>query len=243
MPSLALIFHSMAVLIKENTVMLGEASLDYTIVTTVGVDDLGLLSTEEQHLWYSEKQYRRNGNDWLSGRVAGKACIRRWAKGMHDLQFDANEISIINHSSGFPLIHWPILTIEPRASVSLSHKDGIGFSVVTGERGYIGCDIERNTSRSIRCIPYFSTQSEYVNWESWCTGFCDSVSLLWTCKEAAIKCLRPAVQGELSLENVIVSPLNSGTYRVEYNRFIGSGMWWTDHKYIFAICRVTELDE
>jgi phosphopantetheinyl transferase (holo-ACP synthase) len=191
------------------------------------------LSEEEQCVWNDDKKQRRNGTDWLAGRLACKQALALWAKDELDLPLHLNKFSITNDSKGAPKVNLAFGNDSPK--ISLAHKDGKGFAVAAGNCNVIGCDMEIIKYRPIDCIYYFSTKSEYMLWENE-TLQNNVVSLLWTAKESVVKCLRPLLYpNDLLLDKIKLVPFLKNSFSFHYNNICGKGLWWEQENYFFAI--------
>jgi 4'-phosphopantetheinyl transferase len=145
--------------------------------------------------WLSDRErevlaglrFERRRADWLLGRWTGKAAVSAW------LSVPMHEVEILAAPDGAPEA-WFGGELAP-VSISLSHRGGRSFVVLSDNPAVAGCDLELVEPRSPAFIREWlsSAEQRFV-------AACDRrerpllANLIWTAKEAAAKVRREGLR-------------------------------------------------
>ena len=208
--------------------MFRKENLIYTCIREFSIEDLNQLNDFELELWEKDKKYRRQGEDWLAGRVAAKFVISQVLEILN-----LKEILIKNKENGMPYID------VGDVFFSISHSKGIGFACSSMYFSNIGCDIEVIKERPSNFIYYYSTDAELDTWSKLYSGEDRKTleTIIWSCKEAALKSLVEYKENFESFKNISVYPLNIGTFNFYFNfkKIYGVGHWDKYKNFIISV--------
>jgi 4'-phosphopantetheinyl transferase len=161
------------------------------------MDNRWLSAAEMRHLDTLRVEKRRA--DWRLGRwTAKRALFEFW----HPPPQTFGEVEIIASGSGAPEV---FLHHKPAAvSISLSHRAGTAACAISSSDVALGCDLELVEPRSNAFIEdYFTTQEHSLIFMAPLESLWQTVALLWSGKESAMKVLRTGLR--INTRRLIVS--------------------------------------
>lgn len=192
------------------------------------LENLIHLSEQELIIWTGEKQYRRFGLDWISGRLAAKLSALHWMNSYGSNLIDLSTISIINDTHGVPYIVND--GIQTSHSMSISHSCGFGLAFYSSLFKGIGCDLEMVKKRNKKLTRFYLTSTEGMLWNQHdLANQIDVIqTLTWSIKEATIKCLYASkVVSDVNVQDILIYPIsaNASNFRFKYHQYCGEGSW------------------
>ncbi|MGE9291147.1 MAG: acyltransferase domain-containing protein [Puniceicoccales bacterium] len=109
-----------------------------------------ILDEEERKVFYQLPAEGPRRNEWLLGRAAAKAAIRRWARRELDLEIDSADVRICADEKGKPYAECPeIAEVTTMPSLSLSHTKEAAVAAIDPGGAGIGIDLESPGLRKI----------------------------------------------------------------------------------------------
>lgn len=192
------------------------------------------LNQNELNQWLRRRD-RLNNLDWLSGRIAAKHALLSWARSHgFEVQLNPQEIIIFNSDNGRPMISW-----DPKLKplISISHCRQIGYAAVSNEYKAVGCDIEIVRPHPLRFKDIFLASAElsWINqyFFSRDPNFVDT--LMWSLKEAVLKCLFSLGCSKIHIKKIIVKPDLEGRFSFFCGDLCGSGTWLEHKNFICSV--------
>ncbi len=150
-------------------------------------------------------RFVKRRNDWRLGRWTAKSALALYLKVPSDPQVLAS-IEIRPAPSGAPEVYFQ--NKPAAATISLSHRAGIGACAVTGSNGVLGCDLEAIEPRSDAFLTdYFTTEEQLFVAGASAGDRPQLLALLWSAKESALKALRTGLR--LDTRSVMVEPTDA----------------------------------
>ncbi|MFH1573404.1 MAG: 4'-phosphopantetheinyl transferase superfamily protein [Acidobacteriota bacterium] len=136
-------------------------------------------------------RFPRRRSSWRLGRWTAKAALRACLPGSDGLPLPA--FQILAAPDGAP-VAWVGSTPAP-ASISLSHRDELGFCVVARPAAAVGCDVERIEVREEGFFRDYFTAGEAA-WVEQSPRLDRTLleTLIWSAKESALKALREGLR-------------------------------------------------
>lgn len=153
-----------------------------------------ILDAEERKVFHELPLEGPRRVEWLLGRAAAKAAIRRWARAELDLEIDSADIRIEKDSAGRPYAVCPeISQLATMPTLSISHARDVAIAAISPEGNGIGIDLERPAARPVGDW----LRSAFSDAEcSFAAGGDLSILLrFWCAKEAAAKALGTGLAG------------------------------------------------
>jgi 4'-phosphopantetheinyl transferase len=146
----------------------------------------------------SEKTFQKNlkfekrRNDWRLGRWTAKCALAFCLEKSSTLN-SLGEIEIIAGKDGAPV---PYLNSKPcKYHISISHREGNGFCVISEDQSEIGCDLEIIEPRSLEFISdYFTNDENKLVGTAQLENRPLLANLIWSAKESAMKLLREGLR-------------------------------------------------
>lgn len=130
-----------------------------------------------------EKMGEKRRNGYISGRLA---CKRLWRKlSPDDTQTPASAIETIAADRRQPVL--PPLKNGPSLRCSVSHDQD--FCIAVAHNQPVGVDLEKITSRCLRCAHLFMNASEQILLNTTAMDKAAAALRIWSIKEAAAKAL------------------------------------------------------
>ena len=168
--------------------------------------------------------------DWLMGRLAGKLLIAELARGKTGHTLSLNQITILPHNDGWPILSMPPLPGLPAVTLSISHSRDRAFcAAVEGENRPIGADTEHNEPRSDGFADEYFTPLEMQflsaappEQHDWL------INAIWSGKEAALKAIRRGLTEDTRIVSCLPHPV------------MGESTKWLPMRIVWAEDRVTE---
>lgn len=167
------------------------------------------LTAGELAHWDSLRTEKRRG-DWLMGRYAAKRLITGVVEAIEGRRLSLNQISILPHPDG-----WPIVTLpdgSPPLSLSISHVHSRAFcAVMVGEQQLLGADVEAITPRSPAFVDdYFTALEREFLAATPPAQNAALVNAIWSGKEAALKAIRRGLAEDTRIVSCLPHPLMDG---------------------------------
>lgn len=217
--------------IVNKKVIVGFSEIVVTVVKAT-IESLPILSEREMLVWNDEKQFRRIKMDWLSGRISAKVALQQ----LYPKNISLKSIEIYNDITGIPYSDLNSIVF------SISHSYGYGLcTAIDKSFTAIGCDIEKIKIREFLYLKQFVTQEELSNWKNKGLPYSSLKTLLWTIKEASIKCLSMAKITPETPKRVISEPIDSSSFFFRYDNYSGIGIWFIMEGMCVAICTITDV--
>lgn len=150
--------------------------------------------------------------EWLMGRLAGKLLVAELARGYTSHAVSLNQITILPHNDGWPVVSLPPLPGLPAVTLSISHsRDRVFCAAVDGENRAIGADTEYNEPRSSGFADEYFTPLEMQflsaappEQRDWL------VNAIWSGKEAALKSIRRGLTEDTRIVSCLPHPVMAG---------------------------------
>lgn len=169
------------------------------------------LNGAELAVFKSLKTEKRR-RDWLMGRLAGKLLIAELARGNTSHTLSLNQITILPHNDGWPIVSMPPQIHMPAIILSISHSRERAFcAAVDGENRAIGADTEYNEPRSAGFADEYFTSLEMQfltaappEQRDWL------VNAIWSGKEAALKAIRRGLVEDTRIVSCLPHPVMAG---------------------------------
>lgn len=153
----------------------------------------------------SQMVIAKRRSDWRLGRWTAKLAIAKRLEISADLPALA-EIEIRPAQSGAPEVY--VAGRAADATISLSHRDGIGLCAVGPAGVMLGCDLEMIEPHSEAFIcDYFTDEEQALIWNAPASEKIQLLALLWSAKESALKALHAGLR--LSTRSVSVKTIRS----------------------------------
>lgn len=188
---------------------------------------LSWLSDSEMAILRSYQRPKRR-RDWLLGRWTAKQLVaRHFAPGdMHLL----SGFSILPDQAGIPVVFKGTRRVD--LSLSLSHRDGRALSVIASDHIQIGCDLEKNESRSRAFVETFFTDSEIAQIDHFEKNrWPAAATLIWSAKESVLKLLGVGLRVDTRCVSVSID--QAGATTLDWHPFSASLVdgtsftgWW-----------------
>ena len=153
-------------------------------------DDAWLSGGEQSRLATLHVPKRRR--DWRVGRWTAKCLVAAYLNMPRESMVLAG-VEVRAAPSGAPEVF--LHGCRAPLSLSLSHSDGIGLSVIADAPAEVGCDLEKVEPRSPAFLTDYFTRSEQDLVAQTPAGDRDRlVTLLWSAKESALKLMRSGLR-------------------------------------------------
>ena len=109
-----------------------------------------ILNENERKTFYTLPAEGPRRNEWLLGRAAAKAAVRRWARRELDLEIDSADVEICADDRGKPFVECPeIQELVPLPSLSISHTREVAVAAIDPSGQGIGLDLETPGKREV----------------------------------------------------------------------------------------------
>ena len=109
-----------------------------------------ILDEKERETFYRLPAEGPRRNEWLLGRAAAKAAIRRWARREFDLEIDSADVRICADAQGKPYAECPeISEVASMPTLSLSHTREVAVAAIDPDGAGIGIDLESPDQRKV----------------------------------------------------------------------------------------------
>lgn len=161
--------------------------------------------------WKALKTDKRR-HDWQLGRRAAKQLIANFAGENSGRPLSLDQITILPHADGWPIVTLPPETNVPAITLSISHSQDAAFcAVVESAECPLGADIEVNEARSAGFAEEYFTQME--------TRFLAAAppeqrgtltNAIWSGKEAALKAIRRGLAEDTRIVSCLPHPAMTG---------------------------------
>lgn len=182
------------------------------------------LTSEETSYWHSLKTDKRRA-DWLLGRRAAKQLVTRLVRVGNERDFAPNEISILPHADGWPVVTFPHHHDPPVITLSISHSHNRAFCAATlGANQVLGADIEYIEPRSA-AFPdeYFTTLEQQFLSAAPAGQYTILSNAIWSAKESVFKAIRRGLAEDTRLVSCLPHPLMAGSPEWLPLRIVWSG--------------------
>ncbi len=160
---------------------------------------LGCLPQNESWLSPGEKirlaslRFSKRRSDWTLGRWTAKVALRSYYIRIGQEAPDYPALEIRNAPDGAPEVF--LAGRSARVSMALSHSGGTGFCVLTDPMIKLGCDLETIQARDrVFMEDYFCEEESAFVAEAPAGENPWLVTLIWSAKESALKCLRAGLR-------------------------------------------------
>jgi 4'-phosphopantetheinyl transferase len=165
------------------------------------------LQADEVVTWQALKTDKRRG-DWLLGRWTAKQLVAELVAERTGQQLSPDQIAILPHADGWPMVALPTFDGMPVITLSISHSRPWGFcAAVEGENRPLGADIERNEPRSPGFVEEYFTPLE---WEYLTAAPPEQLvaltNAIWSGKEAALKAIRRGLAEDTRIVSCLPHP-------------------------------------
>jgi len=186
-------------------------------------------------------RFEKRRADWRIGRWTAKAAIAAHM-GIPALCGSLREIELRPEPLGAP-VAW-VGNARAPFRISLSHRGGVAVCAISGAGVELGCDVELVEPRSANFIDDYFTPAEHA--------FLDrapaverpqTIALLWSAKESALKALRVGLR--LDLRELAVSiPGNASpatradpwrAFRISCGPRVFDGWWRADGPLVYTV--------
>jgi 4'-phosphopantetheinyl transferase len=165
------------------------------------------LHADEVATWQALKTGKRRG-DWLLGRRTAKRLVADLVFERTGRRLPYDQIAILPHADGWPMVAFPNLSDLPAITLSISHSHSWAFcAAVAAANRPLGADIERVEPRSSGFAEeYFTTRErEYL-----ATAAPEQLIVLttaiWSGKEAALKAIRRGLAEDTRIVSCLPHP-------------------------------------
>jgi 4'-phosphopantetheinyl transferase len=170
------------------------------------------LSASETAIWQSLRTDKRR-RDWLLGRRAAKQLLAKLIQESNGRRLPAEQVTILPHANGWPVVALPSLDDPPAITLSISHSRGWAFcAAVEGENQLLGADIEFVEPRAPGFVEeYFtSTEIEFLA-AAPPEQFTTLTNAIWSGKEAALKAIRRGLAEDTRIVTCLPHPRMTAT--------------------------------
>jgi 4'-phosphopantetheinyl transferase len=166
------------------------------------------LHADEVATWRALKTDKRRG-DWLLGRRTAKQLVAELVNEKTGRLLPHDQIAILPHADGWPIVALPALTGAPAVTLSISHSHGRAFcAAIKDEDRLLGADIEFNEPRSTGFVGEYFTplEQEYLA-AAPPEQFVTLTNAIWSGKEAALKAIRRGLAEDTRIVSCLPHPL------------------------------------
>ena len=126
--------------------------------------------------------------DWRLGRWTAKRALAAWL-GLPAAAAPWSALAILPDAGGAPTARYRGQPL--RVSLSLSHRSGCAFVVVSGTGIEVGCDLERIEARTPAFVADYLTGAERALWSAQSGAERDALAnRIWSAKESVLKLAR-----------------------------------------------------
>ena len=170
--------------------MTGLISLYWLIQTTADLaKDNDWLSRQELAV-LEEKRFLKRRSDWRLGRWTAKRALAAYASGPDK---NLSDFEIRAAGDGAPEVY--VDGRKATISISISHSEGVGLCVLSGDTDALGCDLEKINARSESFLSDYFTAREIERVKA-CPAADRplAATLTWCAKESALKTLREGLR-------------------------------------------------
>lgn len=137
---------------------------------------------------FSGFKFPKKQNDWLLGRWTAKHAVKHFQR-KHYPKLELSDIEIISASDGAPEVYHKGSPLG--VLISLSHRHGMGFCVITSTGIQLGCDVEKIENRSALFVKDYFTEKEHaIVLDSLSDDQALCTNLIWSAKESTLKAIR-----------------------------------------------------
>jgi len=195
-----------------------------------------ILNSDERKRFYELPEEGPRRNEWLLGRAAAKAVIRRWARREFDLEVDSADVEILNDKNGKPYAECKEISDQaPMPSLSISHTREAAVAAIDPYGNGIGLDFESPDQRQIGDW----LQTAFTESELALIGSVDGDQLLpfWCAKEAAAKAVGTGLGG--TPEDWVVASVTDDEILIENEGRSIPVRTFTEGNEVVAICLLT----
>ena len=141
--------------------------------------------------------------DWLLGRHTSKTLIRDTLRRANRQDVELAEVSIVAGTDGAPEAR----ALGRRLSLSISHRAGWSLCAMTCRSHVpLGADVELVEPRSPRFVEDFFTENEHRQVRAAGAARDETVTALWSAKEAALKALHLGLTVDTRRADCVLSP-------------------------------------
>ena len=211
------------------------------------------LNEAELDVFKPLKTEKRRRN-WLMGRLAGKLLIAELARGKTGRPIALDEITILPHADGRPIVSLPLELRLPAITLSISHSRDRAFcAAVEGENRPIGADTEHNEPRSDGFADEYFTPLEMQflsaappEQHDWL------INAIWSGKESALKAIRRGLTEDTRIVSCLPHPVMAESTKWLPMRIVWtearvtetmpslSGLWRVDGAYVMTLAFAAE---
>lgn len=212
------------------------------------------LHADEVATWRALKTDKRRG-DWLLGRWTAKQLVAELVAERIGRQLSLDQIAILPHADGWPMVTLPTFDGMPVINLSISHSSPWGFcAAVEGENRPLGADIERNEPRSPGFVEEYFTplEQEYLTVAP-PEQLVALINAIWSGKEASLKAIRRGLAEDTRIVSCLPHPRMTATaewlpMRIEWNpgrmeRALPglTGYWRFNDGFVMTLATATEV--
>lgn len=150
--------------------------------------------------------------DWLMGRLAGKVLVAELARGKTGRPIALDNITILPHSDGWPIVSLPPELQWPAITLSISHSRDRAFcAAIEGEARHTGADTEYVEPRPAGFAEEYFTPLELMFLSAAPPEQHDLlVNAIWSGKEAALKAIRRGLTEDTRIVSCLPHPFMAG---------------------------------
>ena len=169
------------------------------------------LNEAELDVFASLKTEKRR-RDWLMGRLAGKLLIAELARDKTGQPIALDEITILPHADGWPIVFLPPELRLPAFTLSISHtRDRAFCAAIEGDARHAGADTEYIEPRPAGFAEEYFTPLEMQFLAAAPSEQHDLlINAIWSGKEAALKAIRRGLAEDTRIVSCLPHPVMAG---------------------------------
>lgn len=178
--------------------------------SSIGDDRPAWLSAEEAAVAQALRTEKRRA-DWLLGRRAAKQLVAELVRTRDAQELPLDQIVILPHADGWPIVTFPRHGNLPAVSLSISHSHGSAFcAAFEVDRAIPGADIELIEPRSTGfAAEYFTPPEQSLLALAPAQQRVTLTNAIWSGKEAALKAIRRGLAEDTRLVTCLPHPLTA----------------------------------